>query len=128
MKLSAAHLHPHIQHENTIIIYEPEMVLDGNNAMEYIYIPYKPYSISEGTQGGMLVHQIQTAVGYEERTEKYTVKETTIQAQGWEFLNPTYTKEYHMDPANAIVNEYIQKNLHVVSNDLDFVALNSAAF
>ena len=53
MKLSAAHLHPHIQHENTIIqIYEPEMVLDGNNAMEYIYIPYKPYSISEGTQGG----------------------------------------------------------------------------
>ena len=45
------------------LIYEPEMVLDGNNAMEYIYIPYKPYSISEGTQGGMLVHQIQTAVG-----------------------------------------------------------------
>ena len=104
------------------LIYEPEMVLDGNNAMEYIYIPYKPYSISEGTQGGMLVHQIQTAVGYEERTEKYTVKETTIQAQGWEFLNPTYTKEYHMDPTTAIVPEYTQQNLNVVSNDLDFVA------
>ena len=104
------------------LIYEPEMVLDGNNAMEYIYIPYKPYSISEGTQGGMLVHQIQTAIGYEKREEKYTVKETTIQAQGWEFLNPTYTKKYHMDPANAIVPEHIQHNLNVVSNDLDFVA------
>ncbi|MDO4180186.1 MAG: PL29 family lyase N-terminal domain-containing protein [Bacteroidales bacterium] len=109
------------------LVFQPEMVLDGQNAMEYIYIPYKPVTLGKGVQSSMLVHQIQTAEGYAEREEKYTVKESPIVAENWTFLNPTYNKEYHMDPTTAVISEFTQNNLGVTSGDRDFVSTPRAA-
>ncbi len=111
------------------LIFMPEMVLDGQNAMEYKYIPYKAFNVNGTTSSQMMVHQIQTATGYETREEKFTVSSVDVQVNDWTFLNPTYNKEYHMDPTTAVISEFTQNNLGVVSGDKDFIVTrgNNAA-
>ncbi|MBO4995801.1 MAG: hypothetical protein J6C78_07555, partial [Muribaculaceae bacterium] len=109
------------------LVFEPEMVLDGQNAMEYKYIPYKPYTVNAEIEGGMLVHQVKTATGYDAKEVAYKVKGEAVQAEAWTFLNPTWPKNYWLNPREAVISEYTQKNLGTSSNDLDFISTGRAA-
>ena len=109
------------------LVYKPEMVLDGQNAMEYIYIPYKPVSVAAGEKGVKHAHMRHTADGWTTVENTYSVGAVTKHAQGYTFLNPTYDKLYSLDPSTAIVPEYAQKNLGTVSQDPDFLKTRAAS-
>ena len=109
------------------LVFRPEMVLDGQNAMEYIYIPYKPFTVNKEIAGGMLVHQVQTATGYEPKETTYKLKGEAVQATAWSFLNPTQSKDYWLNPTEAVIDTYTQANLTVDSKDVDFMVTRANA-
>ncbi len=109
------------------LVYKPEMVLDGQNAMEYIYVPYKPIVVGEAELSLKYAHQRYTADGFETVYNYYLVGETTSHDKDVVFLNPTYDKLYSLDPSTAIVPEYTQTNLGTISQDPDFVKTTRAA-
>ena len=110
------------------LVYKPEMVLDGQNAMEYIYIPYNPVVTVKGVTGGKHAHQRRTANGWEPVENSYFVGETADHRKDTVvYLNPTYDKLYSLDPSNAIVPAYTQAHLGTVSQDPDFVKTRAAS-
>lgn len=108
------------------LVFTPEMVLDGQNAMEYIYIPYQPVTVGGKAENVKHAHMRHTADGWKDVENTYTVGATTSHS-GVAYLNPTYDKLYSLDPSNAIVSEYTQKNLGTVSQDPDFVKTRAAS-
>lgn len=108
------------------LVFKPEMVLDGQNAMEYIYIPYQPVTVGGKAENVKHAHMRHTADGWKDVENTYTVGATTSHS-GVAYLNPTYDKLYSLDPSNAIVSEYTQKNLGTVSQDPDFVKTRAAS-
>ena len=109
------------------LVYKPEMVLDGQNAMEYIYIPYNPVVTVKGVTGGKHAHQRHTADGWDPVENSYFVGETADHGKDIVYLNPTYDKLYSLDPSKAIVPAYTQAHLGTVSQDPDFVKTTRAA-
>lgn len=109
------------------LVYKPEMVLDGQNAMEYIYIPYKPVVTGKADEGIKHAHMRHTARGWDEVVNVYTVGETAGHGRDIVYLNPTYDKLYSLDPSKAIVPAYTQAHLGTVSQDPDFVKTTRAA-
>lgn len=109
------------------LVYKPEMVLDGQNAMEYIYIPYQPVAIGPKEVGNKHAHMRHTADGWTTVENTYSVGETTKHAENPVYLNPTYDKLYSLDPSTAIVSDYTQANLGTVSQDPDFVKTRVAS-
>lgn len=108
------------------LVFKPEMVLDGQNAMEYIYIPYQPVAIGPKEVGNKHAHMRHTADGWTTVENTYSVGATTSH-EGLAYLNPTYDKLYSLDPSNAIVPDYTQRNLGTVSQDPDFVKTRVAS-
>ena len=115
------------------LVFDVDMVLDGQNAMEYIYVPYKPVVAGEGVEGTMTVHQIVSDSGSDnhatvEKEETYFVGVTDA-VTDWFFLNPTDLKEYHMDPSVAILPSWwtAKQELGVVSDDVDFIKTRALA-
>lgn len=108
------------------LVFKPEMVLDGQNAMEYIYIPYKPMTLGPKEEGLKHAHMRHTAAGWTTVENTYSVGATTSH-EGLAYLNPTYDKLYSLDPSNAIVPDYTQRNLGTVSQDPDFVKTRVAS-
>lgn len=109
------------------LIYKPEMVLDGQNAMEYIYIPYQPVAIGSKEVGVKHAHMRHTAGGWDTVENTYSVGQTTQHEEEPVYLNPTYDKLYSLDPSTAIVSAYTQANLGTVSQDPDFVKTRVAS-
>ena len=109
------------------LIYKPEMVLDGQNAMEYIYIPYQPVAIGSKEVGVKHAHMRHTANGWDTVENTYSVGQTTQHEEEPVYLNPTYDKLYSLDPSTAIVSAYTQANLGTVSQDPDFVKTRVAS-
>lgn len=109
------------------LIYKPEMVLDGQNAMEYIYIPYQPVAIGSKEVGVKHAHMRHTADGWDTVENTYSVGQTTRHEEEPVYLNPTYDKLYSLDPSTAIVSDYTQANLGTVSQDPDFVTTRVAS-
>ncbi len=109
------------------LIYKPEMVLDGQNAMEYIYIPYQPVAIGSKEVGVKHAHMRHTADGWDTVENTYSVGQTTQHEEEPVYLNPTYDKLYSLDPSTAIVSAYTQANLGTVSQDPDFVKTRVAS-
>ena len=110
------------------LVFQPELVLDGQNAMEYAYIPYHPVTFDGSEKTGMMtVHQVVTGEGYAELAQPYTIKDEAVVSENWGFVNPTYCKEYHMNPTTAIISEFSQENLGVTSDDRDFIQTRAAA-
>lgn len=109
------------------LVFKPEMVLDGQNAMEYIYIPYKPMTLGPKEEGLKHAHMRHTANGWTTVENTYSVGETTTHAEEPVYLNPTYDKLYSLDPSTAIVSDYTQANLGTVSQDPDFVKTRVAS-
>lgn len=109
------------------LVYKPEMVLDGQNAMEYIYIPY--LSVGTGAEAGYKkhAHMRHTADGWTEVVNRYSVSETAFHSDELVYLNPTYDKLYSLDPSKAIVSAYTQANLGTISQDPDFVTTRAAS-
>lgn len=108
------------------LVFKPEMVLDGQNAMEYIYIPYEPMTLGPKEEGLKHAHMRHTAAGWTTVENTYSVGATTSH-EGLAYLNPTYDKLYSLDPSNAIVPDYTQRNLGTVSQDPDFVKTRVAS-
>ena len=108
------------------LVFKPEMVLDGQNAMEYIYIPYEPMTLGPKEEGLKHAHMRHTAAGWTPVENTYSVGATTSH-EGLAYLNPTYDKLYSLDPSNAIVPDYTQRNLGTVSQDPDFVKTRVAS-
>lgn len=108
------------------LVFKPEMVLDGQNAMEYIYIPYKPMTLGPKEEGLKHAHMRHTAAGWTTVENTYSVGATTSH-EGLAYLNPTYDKLYSLDPSNAIVPDHTQRNLGTVSQDPDFVKTRVAS-
>lgn len=109
------------------LVYKPEMVLDGQNAMEYIYIPYQPVVVADEVISEKYAHMRHTADGWDKVENKYWVAESTKHDDSIVYLNPTYDKLYSLDPSKAIVSAYTQANLGTVSQDPDFVKTTRAA-
>lgn len=109
------------------LVYKPEMVLDGQNAMEYIYIPYMPVVTGEADYDIKHAHMRHTADGWDKVINVYAVGETAVHGEDIVYLNPTYDKLYSLDPSKAIVPAYTQANLGTVSQDPDFVKTRAAS-
>lgn len=109
------------------LVFKPEMVLDGQNAMEYIYIPYNPVVTGEVGVSFKHAHMRHTAHGWTEVLNNYGVGETAEHGDDLVYLNPTYDKLYSLDPSKAIVPAYTQAHLGTVSQDPDFVKTTRAA-
>ena len=59
------------------LVFTPEMVLDGQNAMEYIYIPYQPVTVGGKAENVKHAHMRHTADGWKDVENTYTVGATT---------------------------------------------------
>ena len=99
------------------LVFAPSLYLDGVEAFEAKYMPYKAISLKTGneTQG---YHGID-----------YTTKEANDIAENLATSvtvnRPTMYIDYHMNPTTAKVADF-QDNLSFVSGDKDFVVTRSA--
>ena len=115
------------------MVFQPDFVMDGERAMEYLYFPYKAHAKAPKYNGEMIVHDIVSDSNSDnhstvEKTLNYTVNFTYGAAKNWSYLNPEEIKKYHMDPATAIIPSWWAENqeLEVTSDDLDFIHKRTA--
>lgn len=109
------------------LVYKPEMVLDGQNAMEYIYFPYKPVVIGKEDTDNKFAQMRHTAEGWSNVKNTYSVGATTSHSDKVTYLNPTFDQKYSLDPSNAIVPDYVKTHLGTISQDPDFLKTRAAS-
>ena len=101
------------------LVFKPEMYLDGVEAMEYKYIPYK--ALPKAFEGN--------EYNWKKGDVKYFTKEKQdlwkTLATKWTIIDPTYKEDYHMNPSSAKVAEF-KDALSFVSDDKDFVSTRTA--
>ena len=103
------------------LVFVPEFVLDGHEAMEYLYIPYKALTGNNTILGGKLI------VGNANCTEKedfdnYKISGAMVRAKDFAYVNPYNHKPYHMNPSNAVIPALVKgaDGIGMSSDDLDF--------
>lgn len=99
------------------LVFKPEFYLDGIEAMESKYIPYKALTDKKGTS---------TAV-YKSVT--YTISEPNDYRQAKEntvtYVNPDSYAEYQMNPSSARVEDF-KDALSILSDDKQFINFSTS--
>ena len=107
------------------LVFQRQMVLDGQNAFEYPYLPYKakanPNIKMEGT---LNVYDPNNCDDLEKTDEYYYVIDGVQTAEKNSYVNPLKEVDYHMNPNFTNVAPF-KDMLTVVSDDVDFLATRS---
>ena len=107
------------------LVFQRQMVLDGQNAFEYPYLPYKakanPNKKMEGT---LKVFDPNNCDDLVETAEYYYVIDGVQTAEKNSYVNPLKEVDYHMNPNFTNVAPF-KDMLTVVSDDVDFLATRS---
>ena len=107
------------------LVFQRQMVLDGQNAFEYPYLPYKakanPNTKMEGT---LKVYDPNNCDDLLETAEYYYVIDGVQTAEKNSYVNPLKEVDYHMNPNFTNVAPF-KDMLTVVSDDVDFLATRS---
>lgn len=113
------------------LVFIPEFVLDGHEAMEYLYIPFHKYEASKtkDLEGRLRVWcsdvNCEIPAGL---SEPYIVNAEIDADEQWSYVYPYNHKPYHMNPSNAVVPELAKAagGIGMASDDLNFERIPTA--
>ena len=107
------------------LVFQRQMVLDGQNAFEYPYLPYKAKANpNKKIEGTLKVFNPNDCDDLVETAEDYYVIDGVQTAEKNSYVNPLKEVDYHMNPNFTNVAPF-KDMLTVVSDDVDFLATRS---
>ena len=107
------------------LVFQRQMVLDGQNAFEYPYLPYKAKAnLNKKIEGTLEVFNPNDCDDLLGTTEDYYVIDGVQTAEKNSYVNPLKEVDYHMNPNFTNVAPF-KDMLTVVSDDVDFLATRS---
>ena len=114
------------------LVFAPQFVLDGHEAFEYLYTPYKPYAKAPSVKNLLKVWSTDPNCKPEGMDETYFVEGNMKETADWAYVNPYNTIPYHMNPSHAKLDEVALKNdddaILMASDDLLFEEILGKAY